>query len=80
MVSGHQVGADRTHVEDNEDLFKLGLPSGNDLLVIPRVKNSGGRVASALFGDLALYLRDGPAIESMVGRNYSIVGPTYVVN
>jgi len=79
-VSDNQAGAHRAYIEDNEDPVQLELPSGNGLLVIRRVKNSRSDIASALFDDLVLYFRDGPVIESMVGRNYSIVGPTYVVN
>jgi len=62
MVNDNQVGADRTHVEDNEDPFKLGLPSGNGLLVIPCVEKSRGWIASTLLDDLILYFRDGPMI------------------
>ena len=62
-VSGNRVGADRTHIEDDEGLFEFGLPGGNGLLVVPRVKNSRGRIAAALFDDLVLYFCDGPVIE-----------------
>jgi len=68
MVNGNQAGADRTHIEDNEDPFEFGLPSGNDLLVIPRVENSRGCIASALFDDLILYFRDGTVVKGMTGR------------
>jgi len=74
---------DRTHIEDDEDLVELGLPSGNGFLVIPRVEKSRGRIAPAPFDDLALYFCDGPVIESMTDRrirNYDTVGPTHVVS
>jgi len=83
MVSDNRAGAHRTYIEDNEDLVELGLPSGNGLLVIPRVEKSRGRIASALFDDLVLYFRDGPVVKGMVGRrtrNYNIIGPTHVVS
>jgi len=67
-VSDNQEGADRTHIEDNEDPVELGLPSGDGLLVIPRVENSRGRIAPALFDNLVLYFRDGPWIESVMSR------------
>ena len=82
-VSDDQAGGHRTHIEDNEDPVELGFPSRNGLLVVPRVKKSGDCVASALFDDLILYFCDGPAIESMVGReagNHNVAGPTHVVN
>jgi len=63
MVSGNRVGADRTHIEDNKGLFELGLPGGNGLLVISRMKKSRGRIATALFDDLVLYFRNGPVID-----------------
>ena len=66
VVSNDQSGAHRTHVEDLKDPAEVGLPTGNRLLVIPRVEKSGDCVASALFDDIALYFRDGPAIESML--------------
>jgi len=77
-VSDNQAGADRTHVEDNEDPVELGLPSRNGLLVVPRVKESRGRIAPALLDDPVLYLCDGPGIESMISRrtrNYNTAGP-----
>ena len=83
MVSDNRVEADRTHVEDDENPFKLGFPSGNGLLVIPRVEKSRGCIASTLLDDLVLYFRDGPAIEGMIGRrirNWNVAGLTHVVN
>ena len=83
MVNYNQAGTDRTYIEDNEDPVELGLPGSNDLLVIPRVKNSRGSIASALFDDLILYFRDGPVIEGMIGRrtrNCNIAGRTHAVN
>ena len=46
LARSEQEG-DRTHIEDDEDPVELGLPSSNDLLVIPRVKKSRGRIATA---------------------------------
>ena len=63
IVSGNRVGADRTHIEDDEGLFELGLPGGNGLLVVPRVENPRGCIATALLDDLASYFRDGSVIE-----------------
>ena len=64
-ISDNQAGAQRTHIEDNEDPVELRLPSGNRLLVIPRVKRSGDCIAPSLFDDPILYFRHGPAIEGM---------------
>jgi len=83
MISANQVGADRTDIEYNKYPFELGLPGGNGLLVVSRVKKSRGRIPSALFDDLVLYFCDGPGIKSMIGkttRNCGIAGPTHVVN
>jgi len=63
MVSNNRAGADRTHVEDNEDPVEIGVPGGNGLLVISRMKKSRGRIATALFDDFFLYFPDGPVIE-----------------
>ena len=82
-ISDNQAGAQRTHIEDNEDPVELRLPSGNRLLVIPRVKKSRDCTASALFGDFILYFRNGPAVEGMVSRrtrNYNIASSTHVIS
>ena len=62
-----QAGAYRTHIEDNKNSVEFGIPSGNRLLVIPRVKESRDCIALALFDDLILDFRNSPAIEIMVG-------------
>jgi len=82
LARSEQEG-DRTHIEDDEDPVELGLPSGNYLLVIPRVKKSRGRIAPALLDDLILYFRDCPGSKGMISRgtrNYGTAGPTHVVN
>jgi len=66
-VSDGQAGVYRTHIKDNKDSVEFGIPSGNRLLVIPRMKYSRYCIASALFDDLVLYFRNSPATESMVG-------------
>ena len=83
MVSDNRAGVDRTHIEDDEDSVELRVPNGNCLLIVPRVKKSGGRIAPALLDDLILYFRDGPGIESMMGRrtrSCNIAGSTHVLN
>ena len=83
MISDNRVEADRTHVEDDEDPFKLGFPSGNGLLVIPRVEKSRGCIASTLLDDLVLYFPDSPGTKVMISRrtrNHNTAGPTHVVN
>ena len=59
-VSDSRVGADRTHIKDEEDPVEFGVPSDNGLPIVPRVEKSRGRTATALFDDLVLYFRNGP--------------------
>jgi hypothetical protein len=67
-VSDDPAGAHRTHVEDTDDPVEVGLPAGNRILVISRVKNSRDFVPLALFDDPPLYFCDSPKIAgSTVG-------------
>jgi len=82
-ISDDQVGVRGTHIEENNDPAELGLPSGNRLLIVPRMKNSRGCVSPALVDDLVLDFCDSPVIESMVGRgtrDYNIVSTTHIVS
>ena len=66
IVSDDRAGAHRTHVENLKDPVEVGLPTGNCLFIIPRVKNSRDRIAPALSDGLLLYLRNGSAIKGVV--------------
>ena len=72
-VSDDKAGARSTHVEDLKDPVEVGLPNCNSILVVPRVKHPRDFVPPALFGDLPLYFRDGPAVENAVSRGSRIM-------
>ena len=56
-----------------KDPAEVRLPTGNRILVIPRMKKSGDSVPPALLDDLRLYFHDSPAIENMVnGRTRNV--------
>jgi len=51
-----------------KDPVKVGLPTHNNILVVPRVNKSRDSVPPVLLGDLPLYSRDSPAIENTVSE------------
>ena len=67
-VSDNRAEAHRTHIEDEEDPIEFGVPGGNDLLVVPRVKKARGRIAPALLDDFVLYFPDSPGTKGMISR------------
>ena len=78
-----RAGAGRTHIKDEEDPLKLGVPISNGLLIIPCVKKSRDHFTSALLRDPILYFRDSPGSKVMISRrnqNYGTDGPTHVVS
>ena len=49
----------------------MPIPTGNHILVVPRMKESRDTMSSALFGDLLLYFCDGPATDGVVDGRVS---------
>ena len=58
----------RTHIENNEDPVEVRLPTGNRILVVPRMKESRDSMSPALFDNLILHFRDSPAADSIVSE------------
>ena len=72
-IGDGQTGTHLTHVEDLKDPIQVRLPTRNLILVVPHKKKTKDAAPPALFDDLLLYFRDGPAIESAInGRTRDV--------
>jgi hypothetical protein len=81
-VSNGSERSKRSHVKDMEDPVEFQSPSGNYVFIVLRMEKARNWVTLALFDDIPLDLRYGPAIKRVVSQPSQpcTTGSTHVVS